>query len=76
VNQDPDIQPVVDTTGWPPMQLERPGRLQTDCKRLEPFATESEMAPLQAIFEQDSYAMLDLEQRLLLNELEGRAGGR
>lgn len=76
MNRDPDTLPVMDMSDRPPMALERPGRLQADCQRLEVFATEGEMPRLQAIYDVDSYALLDLDQRLLMNELEGRARER
>lgn len=75
MNRAPDIQDVVDTTDWIPMQLQPGDKLQKDCERLQVFATEAEMPLLQSVYEADNYAMLDLAQLELMRTLEVRAHG-
>lgn len=72
MNRDPDTVAVVDTTDWPPMTLQPGDILQTDCKRLEAFATEGEMPRLQAIYDASSYADLTLDQLVLMRDLQVR----
>lgn len=75
MNRDPDIQPLVDTTGWIPMQLQPANQLQLDAQRLEPFAHEPEMATLQGVYDKVSYADLTLDELKLMRELEVRSHG-